>query len=83
MPTLFKVSHQNSACLGIAKLGDAPKFQVQYKTDPKSFGWFEERDSEWLREFRSVVRKLCKSAGHSGKFSIVEDTESGIKVERL
>ena len=76
----FKVYHHNNACLGIATLADNV---VRYKTDPTLYAWFEARDDAWLRDFRKVVRKLCISVGHTSKFSISEDIDSGIKVERV
>lgn len=76
----FKVFHYNNACLGIATLRDNV---ATYKTDPKAYAWFEARDDAWLRDFRKVVRRLCKSAGHTSKLSIVEDIDSGIVVERI
>lgn len=78
--THFKVSHHNNASLGIAKLVDKT---VTYKTDASVYAWFEERPDKWLRDFRAVVRKLCKSVGHVGKFSISTDVNSGITVERI
>lgn len=83
MPTLFKVSHHSQDCLGIAKLSDEPKNTVTYKTDAKAYAWFEARPNSWLREFRAVVKKLCKSVGRTSKFSISQDLDSGITVERL
>lgn len=56
---------------------------VRYQTDTKAYAWFEERSDQWLRDFRASVRKLCLSLGHSGKFSILTDTDTGITVERL
>ncbi len=78
--THFKVSHLNDACLGIATMRDKT---VRYETDPKAYGWFEERPQEWLRDFKKIVRRLCRSCGHCGKFSIVEDEVTRIKVERI
>ena len=79
-PTLFKVTHHNNAILGIAKMVGK---RVTYKTDAEAYGWFEARSSEWLTEFRKIVRRLCVSTGHSGKFQITTDEDSGISVERL
>lgn len=79
-PTLFKVTHHNNACLGIAKMVGR---RVTYDTDMKAYAWFEGRDSYWLSEFRKVVRRLCLSTGHAGKFAITTDEDSGITVERL
>lgn len=76
----FRVSHWNNASLGCAILIGK---QARFKADPKKYAWFEARDDAWLREFQKVVRKLVKSVGHSSKFSISEDIDSGIKVERL
>lgn len=78
--THFKVSHHNNACLGIAVLRDNV---VTYKTDVKVYAWFEERPEAWLKDFRKVVRRLCKSVGHCGKFQISKDEDSGIQVERI
>lgn len=76
----FKVYHHNNACLGVAKMIGKT---VRYKTDPKSYAWFEARHDEWLREFRKVVRRLCVSTGHYGKYSITTDEDSGVTVERI
>lgn len=80
IPTLFKVSHQNNACLGIAKILGK---RVSYTANPKEYAWFEERPESWLRDFQSIVRRLCRSTGHCGKFAITTDEDSGITVERL
>lgn len=76
----FKVSHVNNACLGIATMRD---YRVTYKTDPESYAWFEQQSDDWLRGFRSVVRRLCKKVGHNGTWPIIEDSNSGIIVERI
>ena len=83
MATLFKVTHHNNALLGIARMGDAPQNEVHYKTDAKEYAWFEARPDNWLQDFRKIVRRLCKSAGHCGRFAIITDEDSGITVERL
>lgn len=57
--------------------------RVTYKANPKEYAWFEERPEGWLRDFQAIVRRLCRSTGHSGKFSITTDEDSGIMVERL
>lgn len=57
--------------------------RVTYKANPKEYAWFEDRPETWLREFQKVVRRICRSTGHSGKFAITTDEESGITVERL
>ena len=57
--------------------------RVTYKTDSKAYAWFEARDDEWLRTFRAIVAKLCRSVGHTSKYSISEDIDSGIVVERI
>ena len=76
----FRVSHLNNACLGIATMRD---YRVTYKTDPKAYAWFEQRSDDWLRGFRSIVRRLCKKVGHNGTWPILEDSNSGIIVERI
>ncbi len=76
----FRVYHLNDSCLGVAKMTGK---RVSYKTDSKQYAWFEARDFAWLRDFRAVVYKLCRSVGHTSKFSISEDVDSGIRVERL
>ncbi len=76
----FKVFHCNNACLGIATLRDN---RVTYKTDVKSYAWFEARSDQWLRDFRREVSRLCRKVGHNGTWAILEDSNSGIKVERI
>lgn len=76
----FKVFHHHGAELGLALMNGN---RVTFECDPKSFPWFEKRPHQWLRQFKAVVRKLCRSAGHSSKFSIREDINSSIRVERI
>ena len=80
MKSKFKVYHYNNACLGIAVLSGN---RVSYKTNTTTYAWFEARDTEWLKQFRAIVRKLCRNVGHTSKYSISEDTDSGIVVERI
>lgn len=76
----FKVAHLNNACLGIATMRND---RVTYKTNPKSYAWFAQRNDNWLRDFRSIVRRLCKKVGHNGTWPVAEDAVSGIRVERI
>ena len=80
----FRVYHgsveSRSACLGIAKMTG---HTVRYTADPKSYGWFEGRSDAFLMDFQNVVRRLCRSVGHTDPFSISTDEDSGITVERI
>ncbi len=79
MPTRFKVSHDGHAC-GYALMQGK---RVSLKVEPRAYPWLEARHDDWLRDFAGIVRTLCRSVGHDGKFSISQDVDSGITVERL
>lgn len=57
--------------------------RVSYDTDKKAYGYFELLDDKWLREFRAIVYRLCRNTGHYGIYSIRQDLDSGIEVQRL
>lgn len=79
LPTRFKVTHDGHAC-GFAFMTAR---RVTFHADPKAYAWLEARHDVWLRDFASVVKRLCRSVGHAGKFSISQDIDSGIVVERI
>ena len=82
----FRVNHRATinGCgleLGRARLvGDRV---TKLDINEGAWSWFEEKDHEFLSEFRSVVTRLCKSVGHWSAMSISQDIESGVEVERL
>lgn len=80
MKTQFKVFHHNNTELGTAVMSNR---RVSYKCDPKVYAWFEERSDQWLRDFQTTVRKLCRSLGHTGKYCSSKCENTGIEVERL
>lgn len=57
--------------------------RVRFTPDIGAFPIFEAQEHGWLLDFQKVVRKLCRSVGHVGRFSISLDVDSGVEVERL
>lgn len=77
----FRVSHEFGPenGLGVAVMRGK---RVSYHTDKLAHGWFEARDEAWLRQFRAVVARLCRSVGHWGIYSTSQDLDSGVIVSR-
>jgi hypothetical protein len=75
----YKVRH-NGMVMGSARMTHRT---VRFVADVDAHPVFEVQDHAWLTEFKAVVRKLCRSVGHVGRYSISQDLYSGIEVERI
>jgi len=80
MTTSFKISLRGEN-IGNASLND--RGAVRYTPNMDAGAIMEAQRDGWLSEFRPNVRRLVRSVGHYGKYSITECLKTGIVVERL
>jgi hypothetical protein len=77
----FKIYYCHSPLmLGIGTLRDN---RTAFKVEESAKDFFEMQQTGWLCEFRKEAARLMKSVGHYSRFSIAENEEYGIRVERM
>lgn len=81
MTTKFKITRKfANITLGIGTLTDN---RTSFRVDDRALDYFERETTAFLTNFRRVAARLMRSVGHYGKYSISEDLDSGVIVERI